>query len=247
MRTGCAIDQPYGMEILDDRVRAASDPVRGLHLDQLAKDDFLGGLFGHLTEHGRSRWLMIIETTARHTPATGDGSATGVLGREQAPAGGDDRVRRKTLPDGRPYVVSEYQPGITSLSAHLRTRLVGDRAHQESKGEFARAGAVGFDGPDDDVAEVECKDVRIGTVIEDYLERGLTLFCDADDQHLVIMAQCRVSCGRRCSAGRLVRSRLPGPRTPGSPGPADAARNGRSAGRESGTRPVLRVCLPRPV
>ena len=187
MRTGCAIDQPYRVEILDDRVRAASDPVRGLHLDQLAEDDFLGGLFGHLTEDGRGRWLMIIETTARHTPTTRDGSATGVLSGEQALAGDDDRVRRKTLPDSRPYVVSKYQPGIASLSAHLRSWLVGDRAHQESKGEFARAGAVGFDGPDHGVAEVECKDVRIGTVIEDYLERGLTLFCDADDQHLVIM------------------------------------------------------------
>jgi hypothetical protein len=130
---------------------------------------------------------MIIETTARHTPTTRDGSATGVLSREQAPAGDDDGVRRKTLPDSRPYVVSENQPGIASLSAHLRTWLVGDRAHQESKSEFARTGAVGLDGPHHDVAEVESKDVRIGTVIEDYLERELTLFCDTDDQHLVIM------------------------------------------------------------
>jgi hypothetical protein len=131
---------------------------------------------------------MIIETTARHTPTTRDGRATGVLGGEQAPAGGDDRVRRKTLPDGRLYVVSEHQAGIASLSAHLRTWLVGDQAHQESKDEFARTGAVGLDGPDHHVAEVESKDVRIGTVIEDYLERELTLFCDTDDQHLVIMA-----------------------------------------------------------
>ena len=77
--------------------------------------------------------------------------------------------------------------GIASLSAHLRTWLVGDRAHQESKSEFARTGAVGLDGPHHDVAEVESKDVRIGTVIEDYLERELTVFCDTDDQHLVTM------------------------------------------------------------
>ena len=34
------------------RVRAAPDPVRGLDLDQLTKDDLLGRLFVNLSEYG---------------------------------------------------------------------------------------------------------------------------------------------------------------------------------------------------
>ncbi len=41
----------------------------------------------------------------------------------------------------------------------------------------------------DNVAVVIGEHVRVGTVLETYLERVPTLLGDADDQHLVIMAQ----------------------------------------------------------
>jgi hypothetical protein len=52
-----------------------------------------------------------------------------------------------------------------------------------------------------DVAAVVGEHVRVGTVLETYLERVPTLLGDADDQHLVIMAQrLRVSgITRRCT------------------------------------------------
>ena len=43
-----AIDEAYCVEVLDHPVRAATDPVRGSHLDQLTEDDLLGTLFGSL-------------------------------------------------------------------------------------------------------------------------------------------------------------------------------------------------------
>ena len=89
---------------------------------------------------------MIIKTTARHTPSTGDGSATRVFSGQQALAGDHHRVRRESLPDSGSDVVTEYQTGVPSLSAHLRTWLVDDRTHQEPEDQLARAGAIGVDG-----------------------------------------------------------------------------------------------------
>jgi hypothetical protein len=51
---------------------------------------------------------------------------------------------------------------------------------------------------DDCVAAVEREHVGIGAVVENCLERVPTMFSDADDQHVVIIAQ--GSCERRIRA-----------------------------------------------
>ena len=197
MRTGCAINQAYRVEVLDGSARATTDPMRGLYFDQLAEDDLLGGLFGNLTEHSRCRWLMIIEAAARHTPAAGYRGATGIFGGEQSPTRCHNCVRREALPDKRSYVITEYQAGVASLSAHRRTWLVDHLAYQQPEDQFARARPVGVDRTDYDKAAIERERVGIGAVVEECLERVPTVFRDADDQHLVIISQW--SCERRKS------------------------------------------------
>ena len=189
MRATRAIDQAYGVEILNRPVRATSHPVRRLHLDQLAEDDLLGRLFGNLPEHSRGRRLVIIQTTAWHSPSTGDGSSVGVLGGEQAAARLDYRVRGEALPHRGPDAIAEHQPSVASLPARLRARLVDDRAYQQSKDQLARAGSIGVEGSHHCVALIECEHVRISTVIEKHLERVPTMLRDADDQHVVIIPQ----------------------------------------------------------
>jgi hypothetical protein len=87
------------------------------------------------------------------------------------------------------------------LAASQRTRLGAHRTYQQPKNQVARAVAVGVEGMNDSVAAVIGEHVRVGTVLETYLERVPTLLGDADDQHLVIMAQrLRVSgITRRCT------------------------------------------------
>jgi hypothetical protein len=151
---------------------------------------------------------MIIEAAAGHTPATGDGSAPGIFGSQQSPTRGDDRVRRETLPDRRSYVITQHQPGIASVPARLRTRFVDHWTYQEPKDQLTRARAVRVQRMDDCVAAVEREHVGIGAVVENCLERAPTMFSDADDQHVVIIAQ--GSCERRNS--RAVARRRSGQR-----------------------------------
>jgi hypothetical protein len=171
--------------------------MRGLYFDQLAEDDLLGGLFGNLTEHSRCRWLMIIEAAARHTPAAGYRGATGIFGGEQSPTRCHNCVRREALPDKGSYVITEYQAGVASLSAHRWTWLVDHLTYQQPEDQFARARPVGVDRTDYDKAAIEREHVGIGAVVEECLERVPTMFRDADDQHLVIISQW--SCERRKS------------------------------------------------
>src|SRR4029453_9465734 len=145
--------------------------------------------FGNLSEHSRRRRLVIIKTTARHPPPTGDGSAAGILGGEQAPARDDHCVRRKSLPDRWSHLGDEQQPSASLLSSDLRTWLVDYGTHQQSEYQTAGAVAGGIDRTDDDVAPIEREHLRIGTVIEKHLERVPTMLRDADDQHVVIIAQ----------------------------------------------------------
>ena len=132
---------------------------------------------------------MIIKAAARHTPPAEDSGSSRVLGSQQAATRRDYCIRRETLPNNRSYLATEYQAGIASLAAYHRTWLVADRTHQEPKNEISRAGPVGVKGTDDNVAAVEREHIRVGTMIEAYLERVSTLLGNADDQHLVIMAQ----------------------------------------------------------
>jgi hypothetical protein len=132
---------------------------------------------------------MIIEAAARHTPAAGDGSAPRVFGSKQSTTGCNDRVRREPLPDRGTYIVTEHKSGIASLAPHLRTRFVGHRTYQQPQDQLARAPTVGVDRTDDNVAAVERQHVGIGPVVEKCLERIPTMLSDANDQHLVIIAQ----------------------------------------------------------
>jgi hypothetical protein len=184
-----AIDQAYGVEILDHPVRATTDPVRGLHLDQLAEDDLLGSLFGNLAEYCGGRRFVIIKAAARHSPSTCNGGSVGILGGQQASARCDYRVRGETLPHRRSDVVAEHQPGIATLAAQHWTRLVDHRTHQESKDQFPRAGSIRIDRPHHHVALIECEHVRISTMIEQRFERVPTMLRNADDQHVVIIPQ----------------------------------------------------------
>ena len=163
--------------------------MRGLHPDKLAQDDLLGGLLGNLAEYSRGRRLVIIKPAAWHTPSPGDGSSAGVLGSEQPSARDHHCVRREALPDHRSYAVAEHQPSVTSLPAYPGTLLVDDRTYQQAEDQLARAGTGGIDGTDDYVSPIKCEHVRIGAVIEKCFERVPTLFGDADDQHVVIIAQ----------------------------------------------------------
>ena len=137
MRATRTIDQAYGVEILDRPVGTTANPVRGLHLDQLAEDDLLRGLFGNLAKHSRGRRLVIIKAAAWHSPPTGDGGSVGVLGGQQAPARRDHRVRGEALPHRGSDVVAEHEPSVATLAAHLRTRLVDHRTHQQPKDQLA--------------------------------------------------------------------------------------------------------------
>jgi hypothetical protein len=69
---------------------------------------------------------------------------------------------------------------------------------QQPKDQLARAGSTGVHGPQHYIALIEGEHVRISTVIEKYLERVPTMLRDADDQHLVIIAQ-KVAAERRKS------------------------------------------------
>jgi hypothetical protein len=62
-----------------------------------------------------------------------------------------------------------------------------------------------------DVAAVVGEHVRVGTVLETYLERAPTLLGDADDQHLVIMAQRQRVSGiaRRCTEKKRAEALFP--------------------------------------
>jgi hypothetical protein len=195
MGAGCAIDQPDCMEIFDCSVRAAAYPVRRLYLDELAENDFLRRFFGHLTEHSRGWRFVIIKAAAWHTPSAGHSGSSRVLGSQQAAARRHYCVRGKTLPDNRSYLAAEYQPGVASLPAYHRTCLIAYRTYKEPKNEISRAGPVGVKWADDDVAAVEREHIRVGAMIEAYLERVSTLLGDADDQHLVIMAQLLLQAG----------------------------------------------------
>ena len=132
---------------------------------------------------------MIIKAAARHSPSTCDGSSVGVLGGEQAAARHDYRVRGETLPHRRSNVVAKHQPSVASLSAHLRPRLVDHLANQQPKDQLARAGSIGIDRSHHYVTLIEGEHVRISTMIEKHLERVPTMVRDANDQHVVIIAQ----------------------------------------------------------
>lgn len=98
-------------------------------------------------------------------------------------------------------MLTQDQSGVTSLAAYLRSRLVRHRTYQESENQVARAGSVGVEWTDHDVAAVIREHGRVGTVVEEYLERVPTLLANAHDQHLVIMAQSLRVTGiaRRCT------------------------------------------------
>lgn len=177
------------MEVLDGSARAATDPMRGLHFDQLAEDDLLGGLFGNLTEHGRRRWLMIIEAATRHTPAASYRGATGVFGGEQSATRCHNCVRREALPDNGAYDITEYQADVASLSAYRRTWLVDHWTYQQPEDQLTSARPIGVDRTDNDKTTIEREHVGIGAVLEECLERMPTMFSDSDDQHLVIISQ----------------------------------------------------------
>ena len=59
----------------------------------------------------------------------------------------------------------------------------------KSKDQLARAGTTGVHGSQHYIALIEGEHGRIGTVIEKHLERVPTMLRDADDQHVVIIAQ----------------------------------------------------------
>ena len=121
------VDQPNGLEVLDQPVRVATDPVRGLHRGQRAELDQLRGLLGHLAEHTRGRLLMIIQSAAGHAPQPLHGSAGRELGRQQSPTGPDHRVRRHPLPDHRDRSVLDHQAGVGLDRQDHRRRLSGER------------------------------------------------------------------------------------------------------------------------
>ena len=117
------------------------------------------------------------------------------------------------MPHRRPHVVAEHQACVTPSPAYLGTGLVGYRTHQQAENQITRAVATGIDGTDDDIAPIECQHVRIGTMIEQHLERVPTMLRDADDQHLVIIAQKVIgaSVGNRAPphGARLAQQRQP--------------------------------------
>jgi hypothetical protein len=84
----------------------------------------------------------------------------------------------------------------------------------------------------DNVAVVIGEHVRVGTVLETYLERVPTLLGDADDQHLVIMAQrLRVSgITRRCTEKKRAEALFPLRATTTA---ADLSRDARAAPNEN--------------
>ncbi len=177
------------MEVLNGSARATTDPVRGLHFDQLTENDLLGGLFGNLTEHSGRRWLMIIEAAARHAPAAGYRSTTGVFGGEQSSTRCHNCVRREALPDNGLYDITEYQADVASLSPYCGTWLVDHWTYQQPEDQLTSTRPVGVDRTDDDKATIEREHVGIGAVLEECLERVPTMFSVADDQHLVIISQ----------------------------------------------------------
>ena len=94
----------------------------------------------------------------------------------------------KALPDRWSYVVAEHESGVAALSAHARTRFVAmGRTNSRRISSPERRGWRRRDGRQ--CSPIEGEHVRIGAVIENRLERGPTLLRDADDQHVVIIAQ----------------------------------------------------------
>jgi hypothetical protein len=97
------------------------------------------------------------------------------------------------------------------LATSQRAWLVVQWTYQQPKNQVARVVAIGVEGMNYHVAAVVGEHIGVGTVLETYFERVPTLFRDADDQHLVIMAQRLRESGiaRRCTEEKLAEALFP--------------------------------------
>ena len=117
LRTCRGVDQADGVEVFDAAPRAAADPVRGLHRDQVPELDDLGGLLVHLAEHARHRLLVRVDAAARHSPTSLDRGLLGVLGGQQTAIRRHDRVRGDPLAEVRDLVRTEDETRVLASRA----------------------------------------------------------------------------------------------------------------------------------